>query len=269
MNAIIKRHWLFATAVISVLVAPIAWKAGYTRFVVLRAQVAPATAYTLHRTEVVRSGDKADGPARVAAHVVIAQRSDGARCELYIKLPGEKHEHRLRTIQLADMRQIRTWDHLGLKATSKEVPPQDAAMLRTLRADPSSECTVTFGGRPARPATYRKAERTKIQGIEAIRFVVGATGNASGENWYAPRLGCEEVYFKRVFTDESGNVTDSSEKMATSFSLGEPDPGLFDVSGLRETSILEAEETHFRRLGYTEEFIQKQLAGLRERSKRP
>jgi|GEM_PF-6405464 len=221
---------------------------------ILHAQISP---YTLHLKELIRSGT--DGSVRVAANVVIAQRSDGARCELYIKLPGEKHEHRLRILQLADMRQIRAWDGLGLKATSKEVRPSDAAMLKSMRADPNSECATTFGGRPARPAAYRKSGRRSIEGIDAIRFVDGN----GGENWYAPKLGCEQVYMKRAFPAES------SETIATSYSLGEPDPSLFDVAGLRETTILEAEETNLRRLGVSEAVIDKQLAGLRARAKQP
>lgn len=178
-----------------------------------------AQSYTLHRTETLRPAD--GGPERVVQRVTIARRADGTRVEKVVSFPGQTNESTMRTIQDGNLRVIRAFDSAGIKRTGPPVSPSDVEAIKSTFRNPALHCAP-------RSPTARKSGSKTILGLEAAVFVVGM-----GEVGFAPKLGCEEVFFHP-------NRPDVGAKALTQWSTGEPDSALFDVSALREGTADEA-----------------------------
>jgi hypothetical protein len=254
-------------AVVLLLTPTIAWYA-YKQFRTLKVVRAAQSAASLHRfaftlysTEVLRQGPLRDSPGRIATKYVVAQRSDGTRAELTIYFPGESQEHRSREIRFPDSTIVVARDSIGMKTTWPRVRNGAPDPTVTHRPVPASNCLLNSLGQPAFPAYQLKGTKQRIRGIDLDTTEIVEGGSPAIEAWYAPQLDCEQVYRFATFY-KNGTVTDSSEKFATSYTLGDPSATLFDTSSLQEVSPVTSFVTQYRKLGYPEDIIQKKVPGL-------
>ncbi len=269
-----SNKWLVLVAIALValpIVSRLAYRTIQERAMVVQAASIPHAQFTLELVEVHRKGPSLTSPpTKVARRVVVAQRADGSRSEISVMFPGQPYSFQFRRIKLANMQHTTAHDSVGMKSTGPPAPEQIIARRPTPRPSPKSDCMPTNGGAPAWQS-HRSGGSEVINGLRTIKLL---RDNPQAEAWHAPELDCEVVRSVTAFrgcctqsdyeADSSKQITDSTELSMTSYSIGPPDPRLFDTSQLRESLPSTAYQAEWRKASYPEPFIQKQLADLRK-----
>ncbi len=210
------RNLLFAAAIISIATSS--------------AAAADHPAFTLRLRESLRSIP--NQPDRVSQEILIAQRTDGSRVEVRRMSPGQPGDHRIRTVILPDMQHIKIADAVGLKTTGVPWPPENVTRYRKSRPTPESDCLLTgLGGDNV--LGYKVAGKETIRGLAVIKLVRDGAPSPL-QAWQAPALGCEEVQRNARF--DNMILSHTSDLEMVSYTLGDPDPALFEFASLREAT---------------------------------
>lgn len=256
-----RRFLLAALALIALPVtARFAYQLFVTELTIVRAAQG-TTAFTLTLNEFNRVSGSSN-PDRLVRTLTIAQRSDGARSELEVMYPGKPQEHRSRTIRLADFQHIRAMDSVGLKTTW--IPWEREAIAKRLSRRPTSAsgCTLNEMGRPASGKDRADSEST-VNGLKVVKMV--GVDAPFMTRLFAPQLDCEEVGLLAQWdgSHKTGGLASTTERVMVSYTLGEPEAGLFLTANLREASPSVANENQLRKAGYPEDHIQRVLSELK------
>jgi hypothetical protein len=260
-----RAVWLVSTLA---LLTPIALRVFWDKLItpLAVANESGPTAFTLHLREII-SVD-ASGLRKVSSERIIARRSDGSITKWYVRAPGKETETRHRTVRLSNYQHIEALDSVGRKITSRPWSQEAISNYRRSRPTPVSDCTLTGSGKPWLLG-YEKVGTEFVGGIRAIKFT--KKGDPAMEVWHAPGFGCEEVRRVARFSGccAGANLSppvgpNASELVLVSAVAGEPDPRLFDISGLKETLPSKAIEMMLRKQGQKEQAITRALEELRK-----
>jgi hypothetical protein len=233
--------------------------------VVRAAPAAPISAFTLELGDVLREGSDRSVEGHEGLRLIIAQRSDGSRVDRTTHYPGTSMEFTMRMIRLSNGMNIVAWDSVNLKTTWKDSPVKAdrfKAQRSYVRTAASGCATDSFGRPVAQRAQYVAKGVQLFPRLGNMQTFAFTKSNPVEEVLMAPQFDCEEVYRFTVFKRNDGG-TDSSERTAKTYTIGEPAASLFDTAGLREVSPVTAFETQYRKIGWPEAQIEKHVAELK------
>lgn len=181
--------------------------------------------------------------------IIYARRSDGSGLRLIRRADSfsPTGETENKTLHLTTGVFVNSYGDVGMKTTRVRDPsdPMVKAQLLMLR-DPATNCTKNFSG--GNPSAIQPTSETmdNVEGYPALK-TVSDSGDSVWTIWRAPAFGCDIVKQHVDFKDGG-----YSDQLPTQLQLGEPNPALFDVSGFKEASPLEAAtasaQLHHRRL---------------------
>lgn len=143
-----------------------------------------------------------------------AQRSDGATVTVYTVL------RTFRAVRLPDGTKIRLVDAISAKSTCRPKLRELATVRETLSDAP----------RP--PNCLGPLDKLLGQTVlfsQQVDIVKTWDRGSGGQEWLAPGLGCKEFQWQNAVSEPDGSRKIGSEGKPVRFSLGEPDPRLFDL----------------------------------------
>ena len=148
-----------------------------------------------------------------------AQRSEGATV-IVDTMYFSRIPRTIRAIRLPDGTRISLVDAVSAKSTCRPKHPEQAPVRQTL-----------FSG-PKPPNCLGPSDKLLGQTVlfgEKVAIVKTWNHGSGGEAWLAPLLGCKELQWQNAILQPDGSRKIKEEGKLVSFSLGEPDPRLFDL----------------------------------------
>lgn len=167
--------------------------------------------------------------------VIYARRGDGSGLRIIRQSDSfsPTGESETKVIQMTTGVSVNSASDVGMKTTRVRAAsdPTVKEHLLILR-DPATNCTKSFLGRS--PSKLKPISETMdtVEGYPALK-TVDDSGDGVWTVWRSPAFGCDTVKQHVAFKDGG-----YSDQIPIQLQLGEPDPALFDVSGLKEVSPL-------------------------------
>jgi hypothetical protein len=150
-----------------------------------------------------------------------AQRSDGATVTVAtLYFPPRVRPRTIRVIKLPDGTWVRLVDAVSAKSTCRPKRREVA---------PARE-TSSYGRRP--PDCLGPLDKLLGQTVlfgQKVDIVKTWDHGSAGQEWLAPGLGCKELQWQNADLQLDGSRRISLEGKLASFTLGEPDPRLFNL----------------------------------------
>lgn len=262
---------LFGPLLVLVALTPLTLHWGIREIKVVRrnavvhaASTAPIPAFTIEFVDLIGPGSTVNSSATESLHLTTAQRADGSRVDQVTNYPGQANVFIDRNIKFSDGVNIHAADSIGLKTTFKATPRSLLAFQhnRAARRTPGSACATDSFGEPVAPMAQYVANGPQIfAALGNLPTAAFSKLSPPEQVLFAPQLDCEMVYRFTIFQNSSGG-NDFSQRAAKTYSLGDPDPSLFNTSPLQEASPITVFLTQYRKIGWPEDQIQKQLEGL-------
>jgi len=209
-----------------------AYRAAFMRWQ-LRAAAPPSISAHTVTLQETSHGNNLTGQTTI----IYARRGDGSRLRLIRRMDSfsPTGETENKSIHLTTGVFVNSYGDVGMKSTrvrdaSDPMVKGQVLMLR----NPATNCIKNFAG--GNPSTISPTLETmdSVEGYPALK-TVSNSGDSVWTIWRAPAFGCDIVKQHVDFKDGG-----YSDQLPTQLQLGEPDPALFDVSGLKEASPLEA-----------------------------
>jgi hypothetical protein len=151
---------------------------------------------------------------------VVARRSDGATARISsfgpLTAPGY-----FRKVDFLDGRSVTLVDSIKAKSTWPAMNQNELSSLSQKITRAPSDCGVHSPYSLVRFDSLDGQDVVVAEGVIANRYRL--------TRWLAPKLGCEDMYYKSEALGTDGASSISSEARISDLRLGEPDPNLFDL----------------------------------------
>lgn len=229
-----RRIGLWAAVITAAIFLPLGARAYRTASIYWKLCAAPLPSLPAHTVTLLET---TRCPGLTSQRTIIyARRGDGSGLRIFREADplSSTGNTETKSIQMSNGVFVDSLSSVGMKTTRVWGPTsrrvkEDLLILR----DPGTNCTKSFLGRsPSRLKPISETMDT-VEGYPALK-TVDDPGDGVWTVWRAPAFGCDIV--KQHVAFKGGGYSDQLPKQ---LQLGEPDPALFDVSGLKEVSPLE------------------------------
>jgi hypothetical protein len=151
---------------------------------------------------------------------VVARRSDGATARISsfgpLTAPGY-----FRKVDFLDGRSVTLIDSIKAKSTWPGMSRSEISALSQKITLAPADCGVHT------PYALLRFDSLDGQDVVVAEGVIAKQYRLT--RWLAPKLGCEDLYYKSEALGTDGTSGVSSEARVSDLRLGEPDPSLFDL----------------------------------------
>jgi hypothetical protein len=172
---------------------------------------------------------------------VVARRSDGATARITslgpLTAPGY-----FRKVDFLDGRSVTLIDSIKAKSTWPTMGRRELSALSQKITQAPADCGVHTPYALLRFDSLDGQDVVVAEGVIAKRYRL--------TRWLAPKLGCEDLYYKSEALSTDGTSSVSSEARVSDLTLGEPDPSLFDLGvEYKEMKPSQAQDLLLKRIG--------------------
>src|SRR5271166_1401306 len=172
---------------------------------------------------------------------VVARRSDGATARISsfgpLTAPGY-----FRKVDFLDGRSVTLIDLIKAKSTWPDMDPNERSALSQKITHAPADCGVHTPYALVRFDSLDGQDVVIMEGVIAKQYRL--------TRWLAPKLGCEDLYYKSEALGTDGVSSVSSEARVSDLRLGEPDPSLFDLgSDYTEMRPSQAQNLMLQKIG--------------------
>jgi hypothetical protein len=190
--------------------------------------------------------------------IIYARKGDGSGLRVFRQADSfsPTGETETKSLQLTTGVFVNSYSDVGMKTTRVREASDPMVKGHVLMLpNPATNCTKSFLGQS--PSTVHPISQTMdtVEGFPALK-IVDDPGDGVWTIWRAPEFGCDIVK-QHVDLKDGG----TSDQVPIQLQLGEPDPALFDVSGLKEAGPLEiataSAQLHHRQLSDKEKAVAK------------
>jgi len=185
--------------------------------------------------------------------LISARRGDGSGLRIIRRMDSfsPTGETENKAIHLTTGMFVNSYGDVGMKTTRVRNASDPMVKGQVLmQRDPATNRTKNFSG--GNPSAIQPPSETMdtVEGYPALK-TISDSGDGVWTIWRAPAFGCDIVKQHVDFKDGG-----YSDQLPIQLQLGEPDSALFDVSGFKEASPLEAAtasaQRHHRQLSNKE-----------------